>query len=324
MWALVVPYVSAGVWIGISTGLMGLAAWLLARAVLTLDVAALAQSGEAAQGFELQRRQKLGQGSFVYRNLPGLVEQLAAWNLRRARAQESRLRPGARTSLGQLAQNLTASAETLPWRPEEYLACRQIESGGVGFLGLALAGLWFDDIVMPLCVAAGALVLWLQLSLAQVAGRARRRRDTIRRRLPFALDMLALMMEAGASFPEALTAVVNENREHPLGKELGEVVRETSLGRTRKESLQALQQRLADEDISELVFALVKGEEMGTPLAETLRAQAGQLLLKQVQWVEKESAEAQVLIVFPGMIIMLACLLIIVAPFVLSALYNAQ
>ncbi|MBY0526876.1 MAG: hypothetical protein K2R98_26015 [Gemmataceae bacterium] len=47
-------------------------------------------------------------------------------------------------------------------------------------------------------------------------------------------------------------------------------------------------------------------------------------MLKQSQWVEKETAEAQVMIVFPGMVIMLACLLVIIAPFVLGAVYNSR
>src|SRR5262249_12942364 len=149
-----------------------------------------------------------------------------------------------------------------------------------------------------------------------------RRRKRVLERLPFALDLMALMMEAGGNFPECLAAAVQENANHPLGEEFGEVLREINLGRTRKEALEGLKERLRDDDVSELVFALVKGDELGTPLAQTLRTQATQMLLKRSQTVEKEAAEAQVMIVFPGMVIMVACLLIIIAPFLLQAVYT--
>ena len=78
---------------------------------------------------------------------------------------------------------------------------------------------------------------------------------------------------------------------------------------------------MPDDDVAELVFSINKGEEFGTPLAQTFRIQADQMRLKRTQWAEKAAGAAQVAIVLPGMIIMIACLLIIGAPFVLSALY---
>ena len=41
--------------------------------------------------------------------------------------------------------------------------------------------------------------------------------------------------------------------------------------------------------------------------------------LKRSQWAEKAAGTAQVNIVLPGMVIMIACLIIIGAPFILEA-----
>src|SRR5262249_3522892 len=144
------------------------------------------------------------------------------------------------------------------------------------------------------------------------------------KRLPFTVDLMALMMEAGASFQDALRSGGRELPGHPLGEELGQVLRDIDLGRPRAEALRALQLRLNDHDISAIVFAGTKGEELGMPLAEILRTQAEQMRLKRSQWAEKASGIAQVNIVFPGMVIMVACLIIVVAPFILLAVFGGM
>ena len=98
-------------------------------------------------------------------------------------------------------------------------------------------------------------------------------------------------MEAGGGFQECLQTAVSENGDHPLTEELAEVLRQISLGRPRSEALKALQERLHDDDVSELVFAINKGEELGTPLSAILREQAEQMRLKRSQRGEKAAAE---------------------------------
>jgi tight adherence protein C len=68
--------------------------------------------------------------------------------------------------------------------------------------------------------------------------------------------------------------------------------------------------------------AIIEGEALGTPLADTMRTQAEQIRLKRSQWAEKAAEESKVALVFPAMIIMVACLAIVVAPFILGALYT--
>ena len=140
---------------------------------------------------------------------------------------------------------------------------------------------------------------------------------SLKLRLPFAIDQIALMMEAGAGFEDSLKTVVSDNADHPLSEEFSEVIRQMSLGRPRSQALFGFRDRMADDDVSEIVFAITKGEELGTPLSNILSEQADQMRLKRSQWGEKAASEAEVQMVFPGMITMVACLLVIVAPILL-------
>lgn len=266
----------------------------------------------AWSSFERRRRQQLRDGSSVYRGFEALADQLAAWN----RGRRSR-----RPMLDKLGRDLLTAANPVPWLPEEYLAVRQVESGLAALAGVLFGWLLLEDWFAGLLF--GGLTAWgyQRLMIGQAALRATQRRLRIKNRLPYAIDLMALMMEAGASFAESLETAVRESRGHPLAEEFGQVLHETALGRTRREALEALQHRLNDEDFAELIFAIVQGEDLGTPLSQILRTQADQMRLKYSQWAEKAAGEAQVAIVFPGMVIMVACLLIVVAPYALPLMF---
>ena len=259
--------------------------------------------------FELQRRDALRSGNSTYRWLEPLVEEVSATLARR--------RP---EPLEKIRHNLLASREKLPWRPEEFLAAKWIEaalSGGIVLLLFWMTGWGTNSVIFGIIVA----VLYGVFMPRGIADRAKRRLGRIRSRLPFAVDLIALTMEAGGGFQECLqTAVVENGKDHPLTEELAEVLRQVSLGRPRHEALEALDERLRDDDIKEMVFAINKGEELGTPLSAILREQAEQMRLKRSQRGEKAAAEAQVNIVFPGMVVMIACLLVVIAPIVLPAI----
>jgi tight adherence protein C len=258
--------------------------------------------------FERQRREELRAGNFIYRWFEPLIDEIAA--------MFAKSRPAA---MAELQRNLVASREKLPWQPEEFLAVKWLEgilAGVLLFVFLWLAG-WRTAAAV---FGAGIAFLYGILMPKTVRDRARLRLNRIRTRLPFAVDLIALTMEAGGGFQECLqTAVVENGAAHPLTEELAEVLRQIALGRPRRDALQSLQDRLNDDDIKELVFAINKGEELGTPLSAILRDQAEQMRLKRSQRGEKAAAEAQVNIVFPGMVVMIACLLIVIAPIVLPA-----
>jgi tight adherence protein C len=261
--------------------------------------------------FERQRRDELRAGNSIYRWFEPMIEEIGAF-----------FRTHPPTSLDDLQNNLIISRERLPWRAEEFLATKWLEaivSGTVFFAILWLAGWHTSAVILGITV----MVVYAVLMPKTIRDQAKRRLHRIRNRLPFAVDLIALTMEAGGGFQECLATAVAENgKDHPLTEEFAEVLRQISLGRPRNEALQALQDRLHDEDVSEMVFAINKGEELGTPLSAILRDQAEQMRLKRSQRGEKAAAEAQVNIVFPGMVVMIACLLVVIAPILLPPILS--
>lgn len=287
----------------------GVAAGSLASLLIGLAGSVPASAQYKPSHYDVSRRARLRITSILYRAVAGWIERLAAWNQRSISTAR----------LDTIACELKSAAISQPWRPEEYLAVVQLQSVAAALFGFGFGAFTTGSATGGILFAVLAAWGLYALMMSDPTRKAATRRRQLKERLPFTIDLMAQMMAAGATFQECLNVAVAENVGHPLGEELSLVVQEMNMGRTRREAVLALLERAPDPDISELVFAIVKGEEMGTPLSAILRTQADQIRLKYSQTQEKESAEAQVAILFPGMIIMIACLLIIVAPFVLQA-----
>ncbi len=253
--------------------------------------------------FEESRRRELRAASDTYRNFEPLVDELTVF-----------FPPNYASD--QLAHHLKLGVDSPPWRPTEFMASKMLEGVLVGVAIFAcIAPFGFP--LLALGLGAGTGLMYPMLARKSIITNAKIRLRRLKLRLPFAVDQVSLMMEAGAGFEDSLRTVVADNSDHPLSAEFSEVIRQMSLGRPRSQALSGFRDRMADDDISEIVFAIVKGEELGTPLSSILREQATQMRLKRSQWGEKAASEAEVQMVFPGMITMVACLLVIVSPILL-------
>lgn len=254
--------------------------------------------------YERERREKIRAANPVYLWFEPLIDELVS-SEKPSHQQDK------------IALALRMLPDWPPWTPQDFMATRKVEAGLSGLV----VGLLLWPILGPIVAAVGAVIVasgYVMFWGVRVQELAQKRRISFLKRLPYAVDLIALMMEAGAGFDEAVTTLVEESPGHPIGEEFGFMLREIRLGRSRREALIQLRDRMEDENVREFVTAILNGEEFGTPLSRILRSQADQMRLKRSQWAEKAAGEAQVKIVFPGIMIMIACLLIIVTPFIVK------
>jgi tight adherence protein C len=222
-------------------------------------------------------------------------------------------------SLPAIAREIQAAGLPRFWLAEEYLGKLQLIAL---FLTPAFVYVFLDWFgsggLLPAMLSVVATAWLLRRRLAR---RAHWRLRQIKRRLPFLLDLLALLMEAGSTFLGALRQAVEEFEGHPLAQEFGRVLADMSLGKNRTEAFAALRDRLADDEIASLIGSIVQGESLGTPLAGVFRTQADVLRLKRTQRAERIAGEAGVNMLLPATMVMIATVLIILGPFLLNYLY---
>ena len=261
--------------------------------------------------FEENRRIQLRTGSRTYRWFEPLVDDLKQVALLKWLGGASRIETA-----------LRLKASPLPWTAEEFLAARAVQSVGVGVAALIVFSQMFSP-QFAAVLSVAAAVGFVKYGAQSLVSTATLRMAGFKRRLPFAVDLMALMMQAGAGFRDSVRTVVNESRDHPVGEEFGTVLSGLARGQSMRVSLEEFQERVGDKDVDEMVFAIIKAEELGSPLSKIFLTLADHIRLKRSQWAEVAAGKAQTMITFPGLVIMLACLLIVAAPFVIDAIHNS-
>ena len=176
----------------------------------------------------------------------------------------------------------------------------------LGGLSLLAAALYF---LLGFFVGFFGAYLWLR-------ERALARLRAIAKRLPYTLDLVAMAMDAGATFYEAAHAVVQDEPEDPLNEELSMVVREIDFGRSRQDALTHLGERIDVEGLDGILSAVLQAEQLGTPLAEVLKLQANLLRMRRSMRAERKAGEAAVKMLVPSMLILMAVVIVIFAPLI--------
>jgi len=290
----------------LSSGAMGAGVFVLAKTI----VHAL-QSDELAQDdswrYDVTRINELRRLSPLYRYFQPLIHVLARFN-----------RGVFRDAIPELDREVQAAGLPRVWTGAEYLARLEV-------VALLLSPLYFF-VCLSVMGPAGSImavvltVLTVSLLRRRLSGQARYRLLRIKRRLPFLLDLLTLLMEAGSTFLQALKEAVEEFREHPVGVEFGRVLGELNMGKTRTEAFESMRERLADDEITSIIGSIIQGEQLGTPLARLFRTQADVLRIKRTQRAETLAGEAGVKMLMPAILVMAATVIIILGPFLLSFL----
>jgi tight adherence protein C len=182
--------------------------------------------------------------------------------------------------------------------------------------GLVIVNLLITETLQPTGLLAGFIV-GTALSLIQLYSRASTRVRTIGKKVPYALDLIALAMGAGATFAEAVRTVARENKSDPFNVELNAMLAEIDLGATRRVALQNLADRVPLDSLRSIVASVIQAEELGTPLGEVLHQQASLLRLHRSVRAENAAAVASVRILVPSLLILIAVVIAIFGPAIL-------
>ena len=133
---------------------------------------------------------------------------------------------------------------------------------------------------MPALEFAPWIAFALVASLPVLRVRAARRRvvDEVEQDLPFLLELLATLGEAGLGFDAALNRVLQpRDPRRPLVRELRGFQRDALAGFARVHALRRMAHRLDVPNVSTFVSSLIQSEQGGAALASTLRRQADDL-----------------------------------------------
>ncbi len=197
------------------------------------------------------------------------------------------------------------------WDAERVFAWKVVTPLLAGGSVLALL-LLADDIPFALLVAGPLLFAaagWYAPEWI-VRSRAKERQHQIQLILPDAIDLLAIIVQAGLGFDAALNRVA-QNVKGPLGQELYRVVQEVQLGKGRGEALRSLSERTNVEDLKGFVAAMVQADAFGIPITRVLNVQSREIRIRRRQRAEETAQKLPVKIVFPVVLTIFPALFVV-------------
>jgi tight adherence protein C len=232
------------------------------------------------------------------RNLP-LVEPLARIALA--------VRPGVKREAVEM--RLAAAGIARRVSPEAFLAAQGavlVLSAGVGLLEI-LAGSASSGFLLALIGIGCALALPYRALALMAAQRAQQ----VLAELPGALDLLAISVEAGLGFDAALARVADVTK-GPFAEELKAMLAEIRVGEARDVALQRLSDRIGVNDVAIFTRAVIRADQLGTSLGQTLRVQASDARARRQLAAEEKAGKAPIKMLFPTIILIFPALFVVV------------
>jgi tight adherence protein C len=213
-------------------------------------------------------------------------------------------------------RKLSLAGDYLGLLPEETVGLSLLTALGGAALGYVLGAI----AEMGNLVVISGTLLGAALPYFRISSAAGERMKKINRRLPHAIDLLALSMSAGLDFPGSVRQLVEKSGspDDPLVEELTLLLQSLQLGRTRRQALEEFAARAPTDAVLEFVGAVVQAELRGNPLVDVLRIQAEVSRRKRTVRAEESAAKAGVALAGPLILVFLTILILIVAPIVMK------
>lgn len=160
-----------------------------------------------------------------------------------------------------------------------------------------------------LYVLVGALVGYL-LPGMYLRALIDRRKQSIVRKLPDALDLMTICVDAGLAFNGAMQRVADK-WDDPLANEFERVLTEIQLGKSRRQALRDMADRVDVADVTTFVAAILQSDQLGVGISRVLRIQADQMRVRRRQRAEERAQQAPVRILFPLVFLILPSLFVV-------------
>jgi tight adherence protein C len=166
--------------------------------------------------------------------------------------------------------------------------------GAAGFILLVLAG----------------FIVGTLLPTYYLAIKTKQRSRLALRELPDVVDLLTVSLEAGLGFDLALGKLVSK-ADGVLSAEFRRCLEELRLGKTRREALLGVRDRVPLNEIKVLISSILQAEKLGIGMVQVLRVQSQEVREQRKQRAEEAAMKAPIKMLFPLVLFIFPSLFIV-------------
>jgi tight adherence protein C len=128
--------------------------------------------------------------------------------------------------------------------------------------------------------------------------------------LPDVLDLLTVSLEAGLGFDSALSKLISK-KEGVIASEFHRCLEEIRLGKTRREALIGVKERIMIDEMKVLISSILQAEKLGIGMVQVLRVQSSEVREQRKQRAEEEAMKAPIKMLFPLVLFIFPSLFIV-------------
>lgn len=140
--------------------------------------------------------------------------------------------------------------------------------------------------------------------------KAKKRSKLALRELPDILDLLTVSLEAGLGFDSALSKLIAK-KQGIVSSEFQRCLEEIRLGKTRREALTGVKERLDLDEIRAFISGILQAEKLGIGMVQVMRVQSEEVRDQRKQRAEEAAMKAPIKMLFPLVIFIFPCLFIV-------------
>ncbi len=202
------------------------------------------------------------------------------------------------TTLERTTRSLELAGNPRNMTAAEFWVARGFSTILMGGLAFMLMTRFGQPVGKSLLYALGAAAIGFILPIMLLRSMKDRRQQAVVKKLPDALDLMTICVDAGLTFNAAMQKV-DEKWDDELAREFGRVIHEMQLGKSRRASLKDMSNRLDVPDVTSFIAAVLQAEQLGVGIGKVLRIQSEQMRIRRRQRAEEKAQQAPVKMLFP-------------------------
>ena len=220
------------------------------------------------------------------------------------------LRLAPKEMITNMANKIIMAGKPYSWGVKNWLGIQAFMILGLPVLILILYIQFRMDVGDLFLIILASVIIGLLFPDMILNAKIRKRQSEITKSLPDIMDLLTVSVEAGLTFDSALSKVV-EKMPGPLAREFEIVLQEIKVGKSKKEALYQMSDRIGVQDLRSFVSAVVQAEQLGVSLGRVLRLQSEQIRLNRKQRISEKAMKAPIKMLIPMVVFIFPVIFIV-------------
>jgi tight adherence protein C len=167
------------------------------------------------------------------------------------------------------------------------------------------------DLKSIIMVALAAALIGILFPNMTLSGKIKKRQTEVMKTLPDIMDLITVSVEAGLTFDAALSKVV-EKMPGTLAKEFAVVIQEVKVGKSKKDALYQMADRIGVQDFRSFVGAVIQADQLGVSLGRVLRIQSDQIRQNRKQQIQQKAMKAPIKMLIPMVVFIFPTIFIVI------------